>query len=203
MVPFCRVIAWGRLEGVLGHASRSCSTAAPSELSHVEHYFYAEARVAVANGLKFIAINNIPLGENRCSRFNMLSKRPNSSRTWAGMRNYPLTSWRGAVAARRPRRTSSCSPMRRRNVPRSISRSLARLRGINAVAFQGLSYRRPLAPHRHYHRSQVEGTFPRAQVCCGAADPGTLRAPRWRPRERPTSIGREKLFGPNSAQART
>ena len=28
-------------------------------------------------------------------------------------------------------------------------------RGINAMAFQGLSYRRPLAPHRHYHQSQV------------------------------------------------
>ena len=41
------------------------------------------------------------------------------------------------------------------DVPRSISRSLARLRGINAMAFQGLSYRRPLAPHRHYHQSQV------------------------------------------------
>jgi hypothetical protein len=119
----------------------------------LSNYFHAEARVAVANGLKFVAINNIPLEKNRRSSFNVLSKRPNSSRTW--MRNFPLTSWRGAVAARRPRRTSSCSPMRRRNVPRSISRSLARLRGINAMAFQGLSYRRPLAPHRHYHRSQV------------------------------------------------
>ena len=28
-------------------------------------------------------------------------------------------------------------------------------RGINAMAFQGLSYRRPLAPHRHYHQSQA------------------------------------------------
>jgi hypothetical protein len=33
--------------------------------------------------------------------------------------------------------------------------TMARLRGINAMAFQGLSYRRPLAPHRHFHRSQV------------------------------------------------
>jgi len=35
------------------------------------NYFYAEARVAVANGLKSVAINNIPLGENRRSRFNV------------------------------------------------------------------------------------------------------------------------------------
>ena len=114
----------------------------------------------MANGLKFVAINNIPL-EKSTHRFNVVKQAARtpqavSSSTWAvACRNFPLTSWRGAVAARRPRRTSSCSPMRRRNVPRSISRSLARLRGINAMAFQGLSYRRPLAPHRHYHRSQV------------------------------------------------
>jgi hypothetical protein len=41
-----------------------------------ERYFHAEARVAVANGLKFVAINNIPLEKNRRSRFNVLSKRP-------------------------------------------------------------------------------------------------------------------------------
>jgi hypothetical protein len=41
-----------------------------------ERYFHAEARVAVANGLKFVAINNIPLEKNRRSSFNVLSKRP-------------------------------------------------------------------------------------------------------------------------------
>jgi hypothetical protein len=37
----------------------------------LSNYFYAEVRVAVTNGLKFVAINNIPLGENRRSRFNV------------------------------------------------------------------------------------------------------------------------------------
>ena len=42
----------------------------------LSNYFHAEARVAVANGLKFVAINNIPLEKNRRSSFNVLSKRP-------------------------------------------------------------------------------------------------------------------------------
>jgi len=73
----------------------------------------------VANGLKFVAINNIPL-EKSTHRFNVVKQAARtpqavSSSTWAvACRNFPLTSWRGAVAARRPRRTSSCSPMRRR-----------------------------------------------------------------------------------------
>ena len=78
---------------------------------------------------------------------------PNVSAAWAAEPDFPLNS--GAVAARRPRRTSSCSPMRRRT-SRAPFHDPWRVSAVSTRwHFRGFSYRRPLAPHRHYHQSQV------------------------------------------------
>jgi hypothetical protein len=84
----------------------------------------------------------------------MLSKRPAQQPHLGGPAEFSFN----IVAGSRRGKTTTAHQLVFANatlVPRSISRSLARLRNINAMAFQGLSYRRPLAPHRHYHRSQV------------------------------------------------
>ena len=164
----------------------------------------------MANGLKFVAINNIPLEKNRRSRFNVVKQAARtpqavSSRTWAvACRNFPLTSWRGAVAARRPRRTSSCFA---NATPERPALHFTILGASPRYQRDGISGAQLPAPFRRIgiiinrKSPRLEGTS--AWVRRGAADSGTLRAQRWRPRERLTSIGREKLFGRNSAQART
>jgi hypothetical protein len=94
----------------------------------------------------------------------MLSKRPKQQPHLGGPAEFSFNivagSRRGKTTTAHQFAFANATPERP-----ALHFTMARLRGINAMAFQGLSYRRPLAPHRHYHRSQVarlEGTFPRA-----------------------------------------
>ena len=109
-------------------------------------------------------------------------------------RNFPLTSWRGSRCGKTTTAHQFVLANATPDVPRSISRSLARLAVSTLWHFRGsatgaLWRRIGIIINRKPPR--LAGTS--AWVRRGAADSGTLRAPRWRPRERLTSAGKNYL----------